>query len=529
MASVTLNSRAAGILLHPTSLPCPFGSGDLGPEAFAFADALHEAGLRWWQMLPITPPGPPPEFSPYASHSAFAGSPWLVSPQLLRQQGLISRRDLASARRPTFDRIDFPRLRRLRAALLRRAFASARVLSAKDRRQLDQFCHKNEGWLEDWALYAAVKERRGGASWLHWPAAVRLRNPAALSDARRTLADEIAFHKFVQWLFQRQWTALKDFCNRRGIGLIGDIPIFVAHDSADVWARRNLFMLDADGAPTAVSGYPPDPFSRLGQLWGHPHYRWPVHIDQCFAWWIARFQRALEQFDAVRVDHFLGFRRVWAVPAGAKNAARGKWIPVPGDRLFATVHSQFGEIPLIAEDLGKQTPHAIALRDKYNFPGMRILQFAFDCDDYHCPHAFPENCVAYTGTHDNQTLVGWLHDLRTSSNGELARALTYVGGPAANSHWNFIRALFASVARTVIVPVQDVLGLGAEHRMNIPGILHGNWGWRMSGPMPKPVIHRLRALCQATGRADIERNSSHEKQENTDHQRHRRRRRPASI
>ena len=347
---------------------------------------------------------------------------------------------------------------------------------------------------------------------MRWPAELRQHKPTALAAARQTLADSIAFHRFVQWLFERQWTALKTYCNDRGIGLIGDIPIFIAHDSAAVWARQDLFLLDAGGNPVARSGYPPDFFSPLGQVWGHPHYRWPAHLAEGFNWWTERFQRLLRQFDAVRVDHFLGFHRVWAVPAGAKNAVHGKWLAVPGGQLFAAVRKRLGNVPIIAEDLGNQTPQAIALRDKYKFPGMRILQFAFGDCDYHSPHLYPKASVAYTGTHDNQTLVAWLQSLRNSPNGELTRAMAYVGATKAETHWSFIRALFASPAQTVIVPVQDLLGLGAEHRMNVPGVLHGNWGWRMSSPLPQIVVRRLRELCHATRRLSTEQeNLIHEK------------------
>jgi len=509
MTKPTLSTRAAGILLHPTSLPSAFGAGDLGPQAYRFADALRRAGMRWWQMLPTTPPGPGPEFSPYSSQSAFAGSPWLLSPQMLFQDGLLSKRDLAKARRPLGGRIDFPRLHQSRSALLRTAFTNSAKLSQKFRRQLDHFNRENANWLDDYSLYAALKENRPEKSWLRWPAELRRCLPSALAAAKRELADAIAFQRFIQWLFDRQWTALKDYCNRLGIGLIGDIPIFVARESAAVWARKDLFLLDSHGNPTVVSGYPPDPFSRHGQLWGHPHYRWPAHVAEGFAWWISRFERLLRQFDAVRVDHFLGFHRVWAVPAGSKDAVHGKWIKTPGVALFAALRARLGEIPIIAEDLGEQTPQALALRDKYNFPGMRILQFAFGDCDYNCPHAFPRNSVVYTGTHDNQTIVGWLKDLQASHNGELARALTYVGGSPVPSHWDFIRILFASVAQIVVIPVQDVLGLGAEHRMNIPGILHGNWGWRMSAPLPQDTIRHLRALADVTGRYKPEETQTH--------------------
>jgi 4-alpha-glucanotransferase len=512
MIKPTLSTRAAGILLHPTSLWGAFGAGDLGPAAYRFADDLHDAGLRWWQMLPITPPGPAPEFSPYSSLSAFAGSPWLVSPEMLFREGLLSKRELTAARQPAGGRIDFQANRKMRTMLLRTAFEQSTALGSKFRDPIEQFARANSNWLDDYSLFAALKESQRDKCWARWPAELRLRKPSALAAARRTVAESIAFHRFVQWLFDRQWTALKQYCNDLGIGLIGDIPIFVAHDSAAVWARKDLFLLDAGGNPISRSGYPPDPFSPLGQVWGHPHYRWSAHVAEGFNWWTARFQRVLRQFDAVRVDHFLGFHRVWAVPASAKNAVRGKWLTVPGDSLFAAVRKRLGNVPIIAEDLGNQTTSAIALRDKYKFPGMRIIQFAFGDSDYHSPHVYPKASVAYTGTHDNQTLVGWLESLKTSPNGELSRAMAYVGAAKTDLHWSFIRSLFSSPAQTVIVTVQDILGLGAEHRMNIPGILHGNWGWRMSGPLPQSVLRRLRELCHATRRLSLKQEKqAHEK------------------
>jgi 4-alpha-glucanotransferase len=512
MTQPTLSTRAAGILLHPTSLPGAFGAGDLGPAAFRFADDLHQSGMRWWQMLPITPPGPAPEFSPYSSLSAFAGSPWLISPEILYREGFLSKRDLTGARQAAGGRIDFPSFRKARTTLLRTAFDRATSLRPKHRNQIEKFARKNAAWLDDYSLFAALKHSQQDKSWASWPADLRLRNPSALAGARQSLADNIAFHQFVQWLFDRQWTALKKYCNNLGIGLIGDIPIFVSHDSADVWARKDLFLLDPRGNPIALSGYPPDPFTPYGQVWGHPHYRWPAHAAEGFKWWTARFQRLLSQFDAARVDHFLGFHRVWAVPARAKNAKRGKWLSVPGNELFAAVRKRLGNVPIIAEDLGNQTPQALKLRDKYKFPGMRLLQFAFGDGDYHAPHVYPKSSVAYTGTHDNQTLIGWLQSLKTSPNGELARAMNYVGSPKSQPEWGFIRVLFASPAQTVIVPVQDVLGLDAEHRMNIPGILQGNWGWRMSRPLPQTVIGRIREICHATRRLSTEQeNQIHEK------------------
>jgi 4-alpha-glucanotransferase len=507
----TLSIRTAGILLHPTSLPGPLGSGDLGPTAYQFADALHQAGLRWWQMLPITPPGPAPGYSPYTSYSAFAGSNWLVSPQKLLERGLLSQRDIARASAAQNGVVDFAKDRRVRMGLLRKAFAAAGTLTRSQRDEFDHFVHKNASWLNDYVLYAAIKEAQKDAPWQRWPTDLRLRRPDAIAAARKSLATAIGFQQFIQWMFDLQWMELKRYCNHLGIGLIGDIPIFVSHDSAAVWGNPKLFLLDRHCQPTVVSGYPPDCFSPKGQLWGHPHYNWPAHIASGFAWWLSRFERTLDCFDAARIDHFLGFHRVWAVPAKAKDAVGGKWKVVPGDQLFAALRKRVGEAPIIAEDLGTPTPQALALRDKFKFPGMRIMQFAFGDGEYHRPDAFPRHCIAYTGTHDNQTIVGWYDHLKATGNGEFTRAASYVGANGRKPHWDFIRALFTSVARTVIIPAQDALGLGAEHRMNVPGVATGNWGWRMNGPMPAHVVKRLHDLCEATGRLapEIESQSSH--------------------
>ena len=494
----SLQTRAAGILLHITSLPGPYGSGDLGDPAYRFADALHQAGMRWWQVLPITPPGPGPGFSPYSSYSAFAGSPWLISPQLLHEQGLLSGRDLKDAQKPLDGRINFAEVQRLRAPLLRTAFANRLKLSRGERDQYEQFGTEQSRWLDDYALFAALKEQRGTASWTRWPEELRLRVPAALDASRRRLHEPVAFHKFLQWLFDRQWSGLKLYCNQRGIGLIGDIPVFVAHDSADVWANPTLFLLNRDGRPKVISGYPADAFAPRGQRWGHPHYRWPAHIANEFAWWLARFTKALRDFNAIRIDHFLGFYRLWAVAASARHAVQGRWMRVPGDQLFSILRKRIGDAPIIAEDLGSPVAAQLALRDKFKFPGMRILQFGFGGNDYHLPHVYPRRCVAYTGTHDNQTIVGWFENLGTE---ERDRAIAYVGNSKTEQHWNFVRALFTSVADTVIIPVQDALGLGAADRMNVPGVAVGNWGWRMDGPMPRSVIAKLRALSRATGRS----------------------------
>ena len=500
MTAPTLSARSAGMLLHPTSLPGPFGSGDLGNSAYEFADALHRAGLAWWQMLPITPPGPAPGFSPYTSHSAMAGSCWLVSPEKLLEEGLLSRRDLAHAPVGADERINFAADRRQRMPLLHKAFANLSKLSRSKLADFHKFVHDNLNWLDDYALYAAIKESQHDSPWERWPADLRLRRPDAIAAVRQSLDSEILFQRFVQWMFDRQWMALKRHCNNLGIGLIGDIPIFVSHDSAAVWANPQLFLLDRNSQPTVVSGYPPDPFSPKGQLWGHPHYNWPAHIASDFKWWISRFERTLRCFDAARIDHFLGFHRVWTVPANSKDAVNGKWKLVPGEQIFSALRKRLGDAPIIAEDLGDPTPGALALRDKYKFPGMRIMQFAFGDGEYHRPDAFPRHCIAYTGTHDNQTIVGWYEHLKRTGNGEFTRAASYVGANGRHPHWDFIRTLFTSVAGLVIIPAQDALGLGARHRMNVPGVATGNWRWRMNGPLPEGVIQHLHELSEATGR-----------------------------
>jgi 4-alpha-glucanotransferase len=498
----SLSNRAAGVLLHPTSLPGLFGAGDLGPEAYQFADALHKSGLRWWQMLPVNPPGPGPGYSPYSAQSAFAGSAWLISPEMLFKHGLLSKSELAAAQSPGKGRINFSRNNGLRLKVLRTAFHGFRGASPPAHADFDRFCRLNADWLDNDALFMAIREHQRGKSWQRWPTDLALRKPGAIAAAQKSLHDRIQFQKFVQWQFDRQWTSLKNYCHLLGIGLIGDIPIFVSHDSAPVWASRHLFLLDTKGKPKVVTGYPPDPFTKLGQLWGHPHYNWRAHVAEGFEWWIARFERLFSQFDAARIDHFLGFHRLWAIPANAKNAIGGKWIPVPGDQLLGAIQERLGEPPIIAEDLGRQTPQALALRDKYGFPGMRVLQFGFGDEPYHLPHTFTKHCVAYTGTHDNHTIVGWFHSLKKNGNGELARTRTYIGDLRKAPQWGFIRSLFTSVANTVIIPLQDYLGLGSDHRMNTPGIAEGNWGWRMNGPIPKKVVDQIRALAEATGRAD---------------------------
>ncbi len=456
-------------------------------------------------MLPINPPGPSPGNCPYSSTSAFAGSPWLISLESLVEDGLLDRVDVQPP--SSFNgsaKVDFPAAHRFRLTRLRKAFDTFVAKNGTDDEQFVQFCDSQSRWLDGFALYSALKDAHAGAPWWRWDKSLRLRRPAVLREARQSLHSEIQFHQFVQFIFERQWRALKDHCNRLKVRLIGDIPIFVALDSADVWAHRGLFLLDKSGRPTTVSGYPPDAFNPLGQKWGHPHYRWSAHRRTDFAWWLARFAHTLKQFDAVRIDHFLGFDRSWHVPAKAASAKRGKWIRTPGDELFTTLRRSLGSAAIIAEDLGQMTDSAARLRDKFNFPGMRVLQFGFGADArYHHPDKLIRRCVAYTGTHDNNTIVGWYRGLRSSADSlcELKVLQEHLPHRRDNIHWTLIQSAMKSAASTVIFPVQDILGLGEEARMNVPGTIDGNWSWRLRpGQLSAELAKRVREMAHVRGR-----------------------------
>jgi 4-alpha-glucanotransferase len=506
--TTVLDQRAAGVLLHPTSLPGPAFAGDLGPAAHRFVAWLRAARQRLWQMLPVGPPG----FgaSPYQVFSAFAGNPLLVSLELLRRDGLLDREAAAPPRDPRPHLADFERATRLRLPLLRRAherFHRRRTARAA----LDDF-RATRPWLADWALFAALKEAHQGAPWTAWAPGLRDRRPGALRAARRDLADAIAFHEFVQLEFERQWAALRARCRAAGVGLVGDLPCFPAHDSADVWAARELFHLDRRGRPTAVAGVPPDYFSAAGQLWGNPLYRWPAIAARGYEFFVTRLGATLGRFDAVRLDHFIGFHRYWAVPAGARTATAGRYHPGPGAALFRRLRAALGPLPLIAEDLGVVTPEVKALRDRLGLPGMRVLQFAFGDDpeaDSYKPHNYPRRCVVYTGTHDNDTTVGWFRDRgsgrstrgRAAIAAERAAALRYLGSDGREIHWDLIRVALGSVADLAIVPAQDLLGLGSAARMNRPGTASGNWRWRLQpGALDAALAARLARLAEASHR-----------------------------
>jgi 4-alpha-glucanotransferase len=479
-----INERASGILLHPTSLPGPFGAGDLGANAYLFVDWLAAAGQTWWQVLPLGEIGP--GNSPYMSSSAFAGNVLLIDLAELAHQGWLEEADLTPHPEFRHDRVNFAlqapyRLERLRRAA-QRFFASS---DETMRRAYDDFCLVECEWLNDYARFMTIAEQQEWRNWNLWPAQLANREPQALILLEAVFIDKINFWKFCQWCFSRQWILLKTYANQHGVKLIGDVPIFVALQSADVWAHRELFELDEAGFPTVVAGVPPDYFSKTGQLWGNPLYRWDVHESTGFSWWIMRLQFALTSFDQVRIDHFRGFAEYWEVPAAETTAINGRWMPGPGARLFSAFEAAFPHLPVIAEDLGVITSDVAELRDMFALPGMRILQFAFaeDRTNHFLPHNYIVNSVAYTGTHDNDTMTGWWN---TASDKEKSFAQDYFGTEVLDIPWDMMSALSASVANTVIFPMQDVLCLSGEHRMNYPGRAMGNWEWRFSWDQVQP-------------------------------------------
>ncbi|HVG32764.1 MAG TPA: 4-alpha-glucanotransferase [Pyrinomonadaceae bacterium] len=504
-------SRSSGILLHPTSLPGRFGVGDLGPEAYNFADFLAATGQSLWQVLPLGPTGYGD--SPYACFSAFAGNTLLISPEHLLDDGLLDHADLRSA--PDFkeeERVDFDRAHKFKAELLTKAFAHFKsTTDTALRAAFLAFCQRYSSWLDDYALFRALKDTHGGVAWNEWEAPLVRRDAAALARARESLRDQTEAQKFYQFLFFKQWFALKDYCNKRGIHLIGDIPIFVAHDSSDVWTNPEQFKLDASGKPLVVAGVPPDYFSATGQLWGNPLYNWERMRADGFRWWIARVAATLQTVDIVRIDHFRGFAACWEIPGGDKTAERGRWVEAPGRELFTAIRQALGVLPIIAEDLGVITPDVEALRDDFGFPGMRILQFAFSSDttNHDLPHNYHSNVVVYTGTHDNDTTVGWFKSeagagsTRDAAQVERERefCLKYLHTDGAEIHWDFIRTVLASVANTAVVPLQDLLGLGTTARMNLPNSTSGNWAWRYrTGALTSETGKRLKDLTDLYGR-----------------------------
>jgi 4-alpha-glucanotransferase len=497
--------RAFGLLLHPTSFPGRWGIGALGREAERFLDWLASSGARYWQVLPLGPTSYGD--SPYQAFSAFAGNPYLIDPEMLIEKGWLEKNEEP----PPYPAgsVNYGWLYETRWPLLRRAFAGFQErATAQDKALLRAFVEEEKTWLEDYALFMALKTRFGGKPWNEWSPELRDRKPAALVKAREELAYEVALHEWIQWLFYTEWGQTKAYAESKGIQIIGDMPIFVAFDSSDVWANPQYFYLDDSGNPTVVAGVPPDYFSETGQLWGNPLYRWDVMEQENFAWWVARIKQSLKQCHLVRIDHFRGFEAYWEIPFGMPNAVKGRWVKAPGEKLFAAVRAALGDAPIIAEDLGVITPEVEALRDGFGFPGMKILQFAFSDDgNIFLPHNYPPdgNVVVYSGTHDNDTSLGWF---RTAPEAERAFMRDYLARYQIRclSEYEVAGALielaFKSPARLAIIPLQDVLGLGTEARMNFPGRLGGNWSWRYAENDLEPGLAAgLRALAEANQRA----------------------------
>ena len=502
--------RTAGILLHPTSFPGRYGIGDLGEAAYRFVDFLIESRQSIWQILPLGPTGYGD--SPYQSFCTFAGNPMLISPDLLVADGYLSAEAVAAV--PPFpqDTVDYGPVIEYKEKLLAQSFAYFEANATTEQQTaFDQFCADEADWLDDYAFFMALKshhvEHEGGV-WNTWPRDIAQRQPKAMTKWRKKLAREISHRQYLQFLFYSQWLRLKGYANERGIKIVGDIPIFVAFDSADVWANQDLFYLDETGAPTVVAGVPPDYFSETGQRWGNPLYRWDKMAEQEYAWWRRRLEMTFRQTDIVRIDHFRGFEAYWEIPASEPTAMVGEWVKGPDKAFFYAMREQLGELPLIAEDLGVITPEVRDLRDTFDFPGMKILQFAFGGaqENHFLPHNYDTpNCVVYTGTHDNETTRGWYDNATDFEKDRVRRYLAVDGRDAA---WDLIRLAFMSVANTAVIPLQDIMNLGNEARMNFPGKASGNWGWRYQPhQLTSPLALRLRELTEIYSREPEENNA----------------------
>lgn len=497
-----LPRRASGILLHPTSLPSAFGIGDLGKEAYGFIDFLVESGQQVWQILPIGPTGY--GNSPYLSYSALAGNPLLINLEWLESEGLLSAADLADLPEFNRDRVDYDRVITHKFPLLKKASQNFSTLATPERKEtFETFCKEQAYWLDDYALFMAIKEDHNGESWYQWDEKLAKRDPNALAACQKKLEKEVFFHKYLQAEFFRQWSTLKKYANDNGIKIFGDIPIYVAHDSVDVWANPEIFRLDEEtGEAELMAGVPPDYFSETGQLWGNPVYNWEILEKTNFKWWVRRIEGMLNYVDLMRIDHFRGFEAYWAVPGGETVATNGEWLTAPGEEFFTILKEDLGELPIVAEDLGVITPEVEALRDRFEFPGMKLLHFAFDSGPGNgfLPYNYPHNCVVYAGTHDNNTTVGWFE---ARSPEEKQRVWDYLGGePTEGIHWAMMRLVLASVGKLAILTLPDLLALGEEGRMNLPGRAEGNWDWRYTPQQLAPEIRdRLAQLTQLYGRA----------------------------
>ncbi len=493
--------RASGLLLHPTSLPGPMGIGDLGQAAYDFVDFMHQSGQRLWQVLPLGPTAF--GHSPYMSYSAMAGNALLISLDRLQEQGLLQLSDLEVGMGFRPGTVSYELVDTIKLPLLVKAFQNFRRLaSPKIQQEFLDFCQTRTHWLDDYALFMALKTAHRGTAWNTWEPGLMRRQPEALQQWKGKLAKEIELHKFLQFEFFQQWSSLRQYANERSIQIIGDIPIYVAHNSADVWSNPEQFHLDPQtGEPALMAGVPPDYFSETGQLWGNPIYRWDRMQADGFQWWLQRFRTMLDYVDLIRVDHFRGFESYWQVKQGEMTAINGEWIPAPGVQLFEALNNELGRLPILAEDLGIITPEVEALRDKFGFPGMKILHFAFGsgAGNPYLPHSCPQNCLMYTGTHDNNTTAGWFSAI---SSEEQQIVSDYIGGLSEDGiHWDLIRLALRSVVNQVIIPVQDLLGLGSDARMNLPSTAGGNWVWRYdTHDLTDEIRDRLLHLTQIYNR-----------------------------
>jgi 4-alpha-glucanotransferase len=479
-------NRSSGILFHPTSLPGSYGIGEIGPTAHRWLEFLSDAGCGLWQVLPLGPTGYGD--SPYQCFSSFAGNPFLISLESLLKDDLLHPDDLVDRPRFPDEYVDFGNLIPWKNGVIDRSFIRYQhTHSTKLQAEMEEFSILQAGWLDNFALFMAIKEAHGGAPWHTWEKPLRHRQAEALSAARKQLDVGIQRQVYRQFLFYRQWSKLRELAHGKNIQIIGDIPIFVAHDSADVWSNPDLFYLDESGMPSFVAGVPPDYFSPTGQLWGNPLYRWDVHASTGYAWWLERIRSTLNMVDIVRIDHFRGFAGYWEIPGKAKTAEIGRWVPGPGKDFFHTIRQSLGDLPIIAEDLGVITPDVIELRETFNLPGMKIFQFAFnsDPDDPFLPHNYPEHCVVYTGTHDNDTVLGWY---KRVSDQEKSFYRRYLDRDGSQVSWDMIRGVWSSVAVFGLAPMQDFLSLDNTARMNYPGNPSGNWMWRMSDQAQSPEL-----------------------------------------
>lgn len=477
--------------MHPTSFAGPYGIGDLGPEAYSFIDSLEAAGCKLWQVLPLGPTGYGD--SPYQCFSAFAGNPYLISPQLLLQDGLLTIEDLSDM--PDWDenRVDFGKIFLWKPALLKRSFGHFNELenSSPIKSSFNAFCRENQAWLDEYSLFMTIKGLNGGSAWTEWAELYRFRDVTTLSKVEAEQQETILEIKYSQFLFFKQWTEIKQYANHKGVKVIGDIPIFVAMDSADTWGNPDLFHLDKNGFPTVVAGVPPDYFSETGQLWGNPLYKWEIHDKTGYSWWINRIRASLSIYDIVRIDHFRGFAGYWEIPFGEPTAINGQWVKGPGSKLFEAIRAALGDLPIIAEDLGEITPDVFELRDLFRLPGMKILQFGFSGpDNPFLPHLYPQNCVVYTGSHDNDTVVGWY---KTAPEHEVKFFHQYFNSSNPDVSDVMVRSIWSSVALFAIAPLQDLLGLDTDARMNFPGKVGGYWAWRTTpDSFSDDLIQRLR-------------------------------------